>query len=170
MSETHLQWNLALSSGSLEEEGKRTWYPESLGIRLNIGLRRNMVRVAIIELYCKFYAYCNPTIVSGNKFYLFLLRFSSYVLRSICRTESKHLGKTLSIVHLNNVLPPLIPPSGKHLFVSPLVTSSKGLTNVEHTEAAHFALQAHIVRHTNSVERRAHLACELHREWEAYAR
>lgn len=61
---------------------------------------------------------------------------------------------------------------GKHLFLSNFVTSSKGLGDIQpsHAVVAHFAMQSYIVSHSNNVQRRAHLACTLHREWENYAR
>lgn len=52
------------------------------------------------------------------------------------------------------------------------MTSSEGVSDIppSHTEAAHLALQCHVARHSDNIQRRAHLACELHREWETYAR
>lgn len=58
---------------------------------------------------------------------------------------------------------------GKQLFLSDFVTSSGGFGDA-HAEAAHYAMQSHLVRHSHSIQQRAHLVCTLHKEWENYAR
>lgn len=56
--------------------------------------------------------------------------------------------------------------------MSPFVTSNEGISDVSprHLGATHLALQCHMVRHSHAIQRRAQLACELHRQWEEYAR
>lgn len=57
----------------------------------------SLVLVTILTLFSSLFQPLSRT-HAGNKFYLFLLRFSSYVLRTICLEEAKTVGEGPPII------------------------------------------------------------------------
>lgn len=105
---------------------------------------------------------------AGDKFYLFLLRFTCYILKLLCTDEAKSVGKW-PITHSDILCQILWLVAGKQVFLSNFVTSSEGFGNA-HAEAAHYAMQSHLVRHSHGIQQRAHSVCARHKEWEEHAR
>lgn len=88
-------------------------------------------------------------------------------MKNFCISEAKAAGKLRKALFQCAVV--RVFAVGKHLFLSPFVVSSRGYEDSQ-PAVAHYAMQAHIIRHSNSIQQRARLACTLHREWETFAR
>ena len=114
---------------------------------------------------CKIVPFCFAFFI-GDKFYLFLLRFTYYILKLLCTNEAKSVGKQPFPISFGANI---VGFTGKQVFLSDFVTSSGGFGDA-HAEAAHYAMQSHLVRHSHGIRQRAHLVCTRHREWEEYAR
>ncbi len=68
------------------------------------------------------------------------------------------------------ILIPLL--AEKSLFLSNFIASNGGFGAIQptHKEVSYFAMQSHLIRHSNGITARAQLAAGLHKEWEEYAK
>ena len=90
---------------------------------------------------------CPSLHFTGDRFYIFLMRFSSHVLRMVTLRLEK----------------------SEQIYISSFITSPG-----DHTpalkEVTKQAMKAHIVRHTQNVVNRMEVTGMLHEEWMKYAR
>jgi len=84
----------------------------------------------------------------GDKFYHFLLRFSSYVLKSVCLRDAKS--------------------EERQVFLPSFITSPECMQPVLR-DVSISAMKSHVVRHTEHVIQRLQLSTTLHEEWKTYA-